>query len=287
MPDGEPQCDITLFVACYNEKDGIIPTLNTAVAAMEEIGLAYDIVVVDDASTDESGMLVERFCAENPHLPIKLVRNPVNMGLGSNYAEAAFQGRGEYYRLVCGDNVESKETLVSLFKHVGEADLVLPYQARSARGFVRRTISSTFTALINFIGGHQIRYYNGCAICRRWDVMRWHSNSHGFGFQADLIVRLLDMGASYVEVPVIPSERDGGTSKAFTLTNICSVAHSVMDLAIRRLARVLYAEKFERMRAARRATIPRALRVSSVAASIGIEKPQAPATFSVPPSATG
>ena len=38
--------------------------------------------------------------------------NEFNQGLGVNYVEAAFIGGGRYYRAICGDDVESKETLV-------------------------------------------------------------------------------------------------------------------------------------------------------------------------------
>ena len=46
--------------------------------------------------------------------------NPVNKGLGQNFIEASFLGRGEYYRLICGDNVEPADALVEIFKHIGE-----------------------------------------------------------------------------------------------------------------------------------------------------------------------
>jgi glycosyltransferase involved in cell wall biosynthesis len=252
--DNISPCDITLFVACYNEEEGIIPTLETIVAAMAEIGRSYDIVVIDDASRDRSVALVHEFVASHPDVPVKLVVNGVNMGLGNNFSEAAFHGGGNYYRLICGDNVESKETMISVFRHIGEADLVLPFHESTAfRGMSRRVISSLFTGLINVIGGYRIKYYNGLSITRRYDVMRWHSNSHGFGFQADLIVRLLDMGATYVEIPIQPHERQAGGSKAFTFANVCSVMHTVLDIAIRRVARIVYAKQFHNMRLQRTA----------------------------------
>ncbi len=135
------------------------------------------------------------------------------------------------------DNVESKEVLIEVLKHLGEADIVSCHHTnRNYRPWHRRVVSGAYTATVNFLGGYRLKYYNGLPICRRYDVMRWHSNSHGFGFQADLIVRLLDLGANYVEVPIMPRERASGTSNAFTLTNFCSVAHTLLDIAIRRCA---------------------------------------------------
>jgi glycosyltransferase involved in cell wall biosynthesis len=233
-------CDLTLFIACYNEERGIIPTIETVVAAVTEIGLSYDIVIIDDCSTDRSVEMILGYLKEHASLPITLYVNGVNQGLGSNYAEGAFRGTGRYYRLICGDNVESKETLVTIFKKIGEADMIIPYPAASVRGVFRRCVSQAYTSLVNLLSGHRIRYYNGLPVNLRYNVMRWHSHSHGFGFQADLTTRLLDLKATYVEVPVYPTERADGESKAFRFRNICSVAHTLLDIFIRRLGVLVY-----------------------------------------------
>jgi len=240
-PNDDTDRDITLFIACYNEEQAIIATLETVLAALAEVGCSYDIVIIDDASTDHSVELIRRFQREHPGEPITLYVNGLNQGLGANFAEGSFRGRGRYYRLVCGDNVESRETLVSVLRRLGEADMILTYPAEvRGRSPFRRVVSRAFTGLVNFLGGHRIRYYNGLPINLRYNVMRWHSNSHGFGFQADLITRLLDLGVSYVEVPVVQEERAGGASKAFTFRNICSVAHSLLEIFIRRIGRLVH-----------------------------------------------
>ena len=234
-------CDLSLFVACYNEEEGIIPTLETVVAAASEVGISYDVVIIDDCSTDRSVEVIIDYFRKHPDLPIALFVNEVNQGVGSNYAEGAFRCRGKYYRMICGDNVESKDTLVSIFKRIGEADMIIPYPADTTfRGPFRRAVSRAFTRLINLLSGYSVRYYNGLAVHFRYNVMRWHSNSHGFGFQADLITRLLDLNATYIEIPVYPNERAAGATKAFKFRNICSVGHTLLEIWLRRLGKLVY-----------------------------------------------
>jgi len=249
MTEMATECDLSLFVACYNEEEGILPTLHTLLAALDEVGCSYDIIIVDDASKDRSVPLIRQFMAEHPEVPITLVVNEFNQGLGVNYVEAAFLGRGRYYRAICGDDVESKETFVSVFKRLGDADILLTYHAdSSARTWARRVISRTYTGLVNLLSGCRIRYYNGLAVLPRYDVMRWHPNSPGFGFQADLVTRLLYMGATFVEIPVIPKERSTGQSNALKFKNLCSVAHSLLEILVRRLGRILDSSKYEKLR---------------------------------------
>ena len=57
-------------------------------------------------------------------------------------------------------------------------------------------LSNTYSRLINFISGFRLHYYNGLAVHLRYNVMRWHPNTRGFGFQADIICMLLDQGFS-------------------------------------------------------------------------------------------
>jgi glycosyltransferase involved in cell wall biosynthesis len=232
---------LSLFVACYNESGNIVGTLDTVVTAASKTVPSYEIIVVDDGSRDTSVQEVRDYMAAHPDLPIRLLINPRNEGVANNYAEAAFRAHGEWYRMICGDNVESEETLGTIFSAIGEAEVLIPYYVQHpGRKWHRRAISTLYTALVNLISGNRLHYYNGMPLTRRYYAMRWHSNSHGFGFQADLVTRLLALGATYKEVGVIGRERAGGRSHALTFRNFCSVAHSLQNIFIRRVSKLLY-----------------------------------------------
>jgi glycosyltransferase involved in cell wall biosynthesis len=227
--------DLTLFVACYNEEPNIVGTLRTIQEAMRKLPLSYEIILIDDASRDRSVEVVKDFQRRNPSVPLTLVRNAKNRGVSRNFAEAAFLGRGRYYKLVCGDNVDSEENMLAVFERLGDADVIVPYHGRTeGRSLFRRFLSRTYTALVNLLSGHSLSYYNGCGIYRRADVMRWHSRTSGFGFQAELVVRLLDEGASYIEIPIVGRERQAGSSSALKLRNWISVGRTLLAITFRR-----------------------------------------------------
>ena len=239
---------LTVFVACYNEEHNIIPALDMLSSVLNDLDFNSEVIIIDDGSTDNSVKIVSEYIKAHQHLPLRLVASPINRGLAYNYVEGAFMGRGEYYRLICGDGGEPRETFIKVASQMGTADIIIPYPVWTKnRTFLRRAISKSYTALVNLISGYRLQYYNGLPLCRRQDVLRWHSHSRGFGFQAELVTRLLDQGASYREVGVLFSERAAGVSSAFKLHNVLSVFHTVIELVIRRISRDFYRLRRSRM----------------------------------------
>ena len=232
---------LSLFIACYNEAGNVVGAIETAVAAASKTVASYEIAVVDDGSRDSSVAEVLEFMHGRPELPIRLFINARNQGVANNFVDASFLTHGEWYRMICGDNVESEETMATIFRSIGDADVLIPYYVEhSGRAIHRRLLSKCFTTIVNILSGNRLHYYNGMPLTRRFNVMRWHSNSHGFGFQADFVTRLLAYGATYKEVGVIGRERTGGSSTALTLKNFASVSHSLMNIFILSLSRWLY-----------------------------------------------
>jgi glycosyltransferase involved in cell wall biosynthesis len=233
-------CDISFFVPALNEEDLIVPSLETLLRAVSRFHFTYEIVVVDDGSTDATAARVAAFAAAHPGVALRLIRNPKNRGLGRNYVDAAFVATGRYYKLVCADNPEPEAAMAALFAHLGEADIIMPYLRADPRHWKRKYLSILFTWIVNLVSGRRLRYYNGTAIHLRYNVMRWHSDTYGFAYNAEILTRLLNEGASYVEVPIDVIEADGRISRAFSFHNILSVPHSLLQIFLRRLRQILF-----------------------------------------------
>ena len=233
---------MTIVIPCLNEEAHIKDTLDTVGAAMCELRYSYEILVIDDGSTDRTAQIVESYADAHPELPLRLHRNPRNRGLTRSYVDGAFLGRGKYYRLVCGDNPEPKETLLAIFSQLGNADMVVPYYpAVEGKPVLRRTLSMLYTRLVNTLSGYKFHYYNGCALHLRYNVMRWGPYSFGFGFQAELMTRLLDEGATFVEIPVNATHIEKSAhNSAINIGNFLSVGHTLLEVFIRRLRKRVF-----------------------------------------------
>jgi glycosyltransferase involved in cell wall biosynthesis len=230
---------VSFFVPCYNEEANVLGAIGKVIEAAATEKLSYEILIFDDSSQDETVAVVTRYMAEHPEVPIRLFLNKRNRGVSRNFFEGAFHATGRYYRLVCGDNTEPLETHLEILRHIGQADIIIPYfLVVVGRNWLRKFLSSAFTVLVNLLSGNRLHYYNGCPLYRRYDVVRFHVEATGFGHQAELLTRLLQEGRSYLEIPLFAIHREA--SKALTFRNWVSVAHTLLKIGLRRVRTVLF-----------------------------------------------
>ncbi len=230
---------VTFFVPCLNEAGNVGRALDAIVEVMAAQGRPYEILVVDDASTDGSAAEVLERAQRDPTARIRLIRNAQRRGLGANYLATARQAQGTYYMMVCGDAVEPPESIAALVSRAGQADAIVPYfGVREARGLGRKALSRLFTLVVNAVSGHRLRYYNGPVLHRASFVRHRASGTTGFGYQAELLCGLLDEGGTVMEVEIANVRRSQGASKAFTWRNLLSVFGTLARLSSRRAARL-------------------------------------------------
>lgn len=233
--------DVSFFVPCLNESGNVKPTLETIRRAALNQKLTHEVLLFDDASKDSTVQEAREFAQEHPEVNLKIIENKARRGLARNYVDGAYIAEGEYYMLVNGDNAEPQETLEKILALKGSADIIVPvFQGNDRRTPLRRVISSMFTFLVNFVSGFSINYYNGPALHRRFNVVRWHADTDGFAYQAEIITRLVQEGATYKEVIVGNSDRVLGASSALSGKNFLAIVHSLLQIGLRRLRYTLF-----------------------------------------------
>ncbi len=216
-------------------------TLDTVKTAMEETGLSYDVVIIDDGSRDRSPELVRDYIERHPEMDIVFRQNSRNKGWAQNYIDSTFIGKGRYHRAICGDNSEMVSTLRAVLKPLGQADIIIPYYEHvQDKPMFRHIVSTAYTTIVNLLSGNRLHYYNGLPIHRRFNVMRYHPDTRGFGFQAYILCLLLGQGATYKEVALSAQERRAGSSNALTLRNLLSVTHTLSEIWLRRMSNRVY-----------------------------------------------
>jgi dolichol-phosphate mannosyltransferase len=222
-----PSRSLSIVVPAYNERGNILGTLENITAALADLPIRYEIIVVDDGSSDGTGDLVAAHVKTVPGL--RLVANDRNRGFGWTYRRGVSLATLDYIVMVHGDNAWGAPTLRALFEHVGDADLVIGYTRDMwrSRSLARTAISKAFTFTVNLITRRRLRYYNGLQIHPAAVLQAIEIESAGFGFQAEVLAKSLRRTKTLIEVPMDLTERAHGESKAFRVKNAIDVLRTL------------------------------------------------------------
>ena len=93
--------DISIVAACLNEAENVIPRAAALQAVLEEARVTYEIIYIDNGSTDGTIDLVKEMCARDPR--IKLIVNNRNFGYMRSPAHAIYQASGRAVVGMCSD----------------------------------------------------------------------------------------------------------------------------------------------------------------------------------------
>jgi len=123
---------ISIVIPMYNEEQAIGAELERITAAMEQSGRPYEIIVVDDGSTDGSAQIVRRWEG------VRLIQHPVNRGTGAARTTGLKAARGEVIVMTDADGTypnQEMPRLVAVLEEQG-CDMVIGARRREA-GTVR------------------------------------------------------------------------------------------------------------------------------------------------------
>lgn len=221
---------VSILVTAYNEDVVVEQVVRGTHAVAEQMLETYELILVDDGSTDRTGAIMDRLSSELSHT--KTIHNKPNIGFGASYLRGVAEARHDYVMLVCGDNGLPVSNLPAIIAKIGTADIVVPYMRnlREVKTPTRYLISRTYTIFLNLISGFHLRYYNGLSVHRRDLVSKLDVRSTGFGFQGEILVKLLKSGHSFVEVAVDAASKEQQRSGFLRLHNVVNVIRTCANL---------------------------------------------------------
>jgi len=219
---------LSIIAPAYNEVSGLENSIKKALSACEILEDEYEIIIVDDCSTDSTLQIAQRLAQQNSR--VSVIHNSINLGFGGAFRTGLDRAKYQNSLILCTDDGIDVESLKSIFRHLGSADLLICYVKNpECRSRTRRMISWVYVKMIDTLFGLNVSYYNGMSVFPTESVKRIHL-SDSFAFMAEIIVNLLKTGHSYKEIPYITKQRPEGGTSAFRLKNILGVGKAILRL---------------------------------------------------------
>jgi glycosyltransferase involved in cell wall biosynthesis len=220
---------VSFIVPALNEEVVVENVIRSIWATANELLATYELILIDDGSTDRTGEIMDRLAGELAH--VRVLHNSPNIGLGASYQRGVKEARLDHVMMMCGDGGVPASSLPPILAKVGSADIVVPYMLnlRVIKTPLRYAISRTYTTLLNLLSGQRLHYYNGLPVHRRALLRSISITSSGFGFQGEILVKLIKSGCTFVEVGVLGAEATNKSS-VFRLKNLGSVSKTLFKL---------------------------------------------------------
>lgn len=210
---------LSIFFPMWNEQEYIHRAIRasteicTALVAAGEVA-DYELIIVDDASTDATGRLADEIAAADPH--VRVVHHPVNRKLGGSIKSGFAAARGD---VVLYTDADLPFEMIELVRAVRvlrtyEADVVSAYRLdRTGEGPRRAVYSFVYNALVQAMFGTRVRDINfAFKLCRRRVLDHVSPSSEGSFIDAELIIRAQRSGFEIVQIGVDYFPRTRGVS---------------------------------------------------------------------------
>ena len=203
--------DLSIIVPVYDEEDSLSPLWTELREVLDRLGLAFEVIFVDDGSRDRSAEIIRGFREADAR--VRLVRLKENGG-ETAATDAGFKAaRGRRVVVMDADLQNDPRDIPTLLSHLDHWDVATGWRVQRAQGdgLVRRVSSRIANGLRNWVSDESI-HDSGCTFrAFRRECLRGLVLYRGFH---RFIPTLLKMrGYRVIEVPVSHRPRRFGRSK--------------------------------------------------------------------------
>jgi len=225
----DKQISLTIVVPALNEEENLEDAVTSIIAALEDGGVDWEMILVNDGSTDRTGEIAAEFASKNPR--INALHHERPMGVGYSFREGAMTSSKDAVTWLPGDGENDPYEQLKWLPLLEHVDIVNPFVVnRGMRSRGRRMLSTLYLWIINVSFGVTLNYTNGTVIYRRrvFEVVKPEAN--GFFFQTECLIKAIRAGFTFAEVPIRIQKRLGGQSKALSLKSFYAVASDFIHL---------------------------------------------------------
>jgi glycosyltransferase involved in cell wall biosynthesis len=223
---------ISVFFPAYNDEASIASLVNDALAVLPSLTDDFEVIVVDDGSTDNTAAVLDELARADSH--VRVVRHESNRGYGgalrTGFASATKQlvfytdGDGQY---------DVREITLLRPLMVEGVDIVNGYKIKRADAWQRRALGAAYNRLAHLLFSIPIRDVDcDFRLIRRCTVEAIELASSSGSICVELVHKLHRAGCVFAEVPVHHYPRAHGRSQFFTLRRVGRTALDLLSLRL-------------------------------------------------------
>lgn len=212
--------NVSVVIPVYNEKS----TIEEIIKRVSATGLAWEIIVVDDGSTDGTRQILEK--NKKNYQNLKIILHPKNLGKGAAVTEGIKSAAGDIIIIQDADLEYDPREYPNLIKPIIEGTADIVYGSRFL-GAARRPIlfwnmvaNRILTLVTNVLYNNILSdMETGYKIFRKEKIKDLHINARRFDFEPEFTAKVLKRKFRIFEVPIAFNPRDYSEGKKIKMTD--------------------------------------------------------------------
>jgi len=200
---------ISVVIPAYNEGSIIRGSIRVLEDDLKQLNLGYEILVVDDGSTDDTCEKINMAAKESGGR-VRLIHYGENRGKGFAFREGYRASMEDYVLLRDADLVVPKGLIIKYLEKIGGADVVIASKRHPESevdyGYYRRFISKVFNLIVNALFNLNLSDSQcGFKLFKReaLDEVMPRLLLKRYAFDVELLVNLKNRGFKIVEAPIV------------------------------------------------------------------------------------
>lgn len=229
---------ISAFFPCYNDAATIGDVVGTTYATLQRLGVEHEVIVIDDGSADASRDVLRQLAAERfPGL--RVVAHEANRGYGGALLSGFAAATMEWVFYTDGDGQFDPRQLERMVAAAtDDVDVVQGFKIRRADGVARAVIGRTYHRLVALLFDLRIRDTDCDFRLMRRSMLDLAAPERESGaICVELVRKLQDVGARFVEVPIAHRPRQSGRSQFFRPAHLAATLREIVVLWYRLVLR--------------------------------------------------
>ena len=208
---------VSVVLPCFDEEANIADAIRNAAAAAAESSEDYEIIVVDDGSTDATGRIAQDFVG--PDARVRLIAHTVNRGYGDALRSGIDAARMEWVLLADGDLQFDLRELADFVPLTRSADVVWGWRIMRRDTLARRGLGAAWNGLMRALFHPPVRDVDcGFKLVRRDVLQRFRLQTSGAMISTELAVKCQAEGARFAEIgvhhhPRLAGQETGGNPR--------------------------------------------------------------------------
>jgi len=205
---------LSIVIPAYNEETSIIETVNRCFSALEQLSIKYEIIVIDDYSTDNTNKRLNEL--QQQYSVLKIINNPINSGYGKSLKQGILSAKFEIICILDADGTYDPE-YIPQFYNTFQKGLDLLIGKRSGKHFrgkwYKFIMRKIYYYIISFIAGTHIPDANsGLRMFKKSQIIQYFPHlCNTFSFTTSQTL-LMSLGGYFVKfIDIDYHDRKGKT----------------------------------------------------------------------------